>query len=417
MVQFLLPIRVRPHGNVDNWSLSLTSTQKLRIDLKSSDFDEILLVRDQQGNIINSAAGGGPTGHARLDTELSAGEWTISVTSPFETARGSYDLTVDVAPPCSPGTDLVFGETVAGNISPSDCLIDFGLPADSFAINITEETAISIHLKSPDFDPFLILRDANGMDIAMGYDEMRDGNAWIRETLSPGSYALFAATTSFPAQGSYSLTVSEIACDDPQPIDFGQTVNGTLDDADCLRPGGAFQESWELVLANDTTARIDLESDAFDAFLVLKDSVGNILATNDDGGDGLNSRVDRVLTAGRYEIVASSFSEGQTGTYQLTVDVPGDDPTAPLTVVSIAVEGPPGGTTTVGGSGPFIAVATFSDGTTKDVTSEAVWTSSNTSVVTISATGQGQAVGVGQSEICAMYQGVSGCVLVTVTAP
>ena len=95
----------------------------------------------------------------------------------------------------------------------------------------------------------------------------------------------------------------------------------------------------------------------------------------------------------------------------------GDDPTASATVVSIAVEGPPGGTTTVGESGPSIAVATFSDGTTKDVTSDATWTSSNTSVITISATGQGQAVGVGQSEICAMYQGVSGCVLVTVTAP
>ena len=320
-------------GFMDNWSLSLTSTQRLRIDLKSSDFDEIVLVRDQQGNIINGADWGGPTGHARLDTELSAGEWTISVTSPFETARGSYDLTVDVAPPCTPGTDIVLGEIVAGEISASDCLIDFGLPADSFAINITEETAISIHLKSPDFDPFLILRDANGMDIAMGYDEMRDGNAWIRETLSPGSYALFAATTSFPAQGSYSLTVSEIVCDDPQPIDFGQTVNGTLDDADCLRPGGAFQESWELVLANDTTARIDLESDAFDAFLILKDSVGNILATNDDGGDGLNSRIDRALTAGRYEIVASSFSEGQTGTYQLTVDVP-----PPATTAAVGTE-------------------------------------------------------------------------------
>ena len=76
-------------GNVDNWSLSLTSTQKLRIDLKSSDFDEIVLVRDPQGNIIIGAFGGGPTDHARLETELSAGEWIISVTSPFETARGS----------------------------------------------------------------------------------------------------------------------------------------------------------------------------------------------------------------------------------------------------------------------------------------------------------------------------------------
>ena len=94
----------------------------------------------------------------------------------------------------------------------------------------------------------------------------------------------------------------------------------------------------------------------------------------------------------------------------------GDDGTASPTVVSIAVEGPPGATASVGESGPFTAVATFSDGTTEDVTSDAAWTSSNTSVVTISAT-EGQAVGVGQSEICAMYQGVSGCVLVTVTAP
>ena len=315
-------------GNMDNWSLSLTSTQRLRIDLKSSDFDEVVLVRDQQGNIINGAGWEGPTGHARLETELSAGDWTISVTSPYETARGSYDLTVDVAPPCTPGTDFVLGETVTGEISPSDCLLDSWMPADSFGINITEETAIAIHLKSADFDPFVILRDQNGMDIEVGFDEQRDGNAWIRESLGPGLYALFVTTHSFPGQGSYQLTVSEIVCDDPQPIDFGQTVDGALDADDCLSPGGAYQESWELVLANDTTARIDLESDAFDAYLVLKDSVGNILADDDDGGDGLNSRIDRTLTAGTYEIVVSSFAAGQTGTYQLAVDVPPPSATA-----------------------------------------------------------------------------------------
>ena len=110
---------------------------------------------------------------------------------------------------------------------------------------------------------------------------------------------------------------------------------------------------------------------------------------------------------GQSEICATY--QGVSGCVLVTV-------TAPV-AISIAVEGPPGAVTSVGESGPFIAVATFSDGTTKDVTSEAAWTSSNTSVITISATGQGQAVGVGQSEICAMYQGVSGCVLVTVTAP
>jgi hypothetical protein len=75
-------------------------------------------------------------------------------------------------------------------------------------------------------------------------------------------------------------------------------------------------------LGNDTTARIDLESDAFDAFLVLKDSQGNVVASDDDGGSGLNSRIERVLAAGTYEIVASSFGPNQTGAYQLTVDAP-----------------------------------------------------------------------------------------------
>ena len=94
----------------------------------------------------------------------------------------------------------------------------------------------------------------------------------------------------------------------------------------------------------------------------------------------------------------------------------GDDSTGPSgpTVVSIAVVGPPGAVTSVGGSGPSIATASLSDGTSQDVTGLAEWTSSNTSVVTISATGNGMAVGAGQSEICATYQGVRGCVLVTV---
>ena len=107
------------------------------------------------------------------------------------------------------------------------------------------------------------------------------------------------------------------------------------------------------------------------------------------------------------------------GSLLLALGCGGDDSTGPPTVVSIAVEGPPGGTASVGDSGPFMATASFSDGTTEDVTSSAVWTSSDLAVVTIFTTVDGQnvegeAVGVGQSEICAAYQGVSGCVLVTV---
>ena len=71
-------------GQVDNWSLSLPNTLKLRIDLESSDFDELVLVQNQDGNIIIGAIvdTSGTLGHARLDTELEAGEWTIVATAP-----------------------------------------------------------------------------------------------------------------------------------------------------------------------------------------------------------------------------------------------------------------------------------------------------------------------------------------------
>jgi len=72
------------------------------------------------------------------------------------------------------------------------------------------------------------------------------------------------------------------------------------------------------------------------------------------------------------------------------------DPTGPPsstpTVVSITVTGPPE-IVDVGISGPFIATASFSDGTSRNVTLDAVWTSSDTSVMTVSATGQGAAIG------------------------
>ncbi len=96
------------------------------------------------------------------------------------------------------------------------------------------------------------------------------------------------------------------------------------------------------------------------------------------------------------------------GSLLLVLGCGGDDPTAPPTVVSIAVEA------SVNLPGPFIATATLSDGTREDVTSAAAWTSSDTAVFTVSATGQGQAVGRGQSEICATYRGVSGCAVLTV---
>ncbi|MCI0682965.1 MAG: PPC domain-containing protein [Gemmataceae bacterium] len=68
------------------------------------------------------------------------------------------------------------------------------------------------------------------------------------------------------------------------------------------------------------TLTIDLTSTAFDTYLRVEDEDGNEVAADDDGGEGLNSRV--TLTpprAGNYRLIATSFRGGATGAFQLRV--------------------------------------------------------------------------------------------------
>lgn len=302
---------------MDNWSITSSSPQRLRVDLTGPQFDEVLLMRSPEGWVFASSDWNHPSGHARLDTEIPAGTWTVSVTTSINAGGGAYDLSVGAAPPCSPGTRLVLGQTESGTLAPDDCLLAGGMPADSFSISLAEDTDISIHLKSSAFAPFVVLRDPQGVDVAIGYDDMGDGNARLRTALAPGVYAIMV--TGAPPAGDYTLTVDEVVCEAPQPIALGTAVSGSLDAMDCTRPGGAFREAWELVLTADTTLRIDLTSNGFDPYLIVKNENGGIVSQDDDGGDGLNARVQTRLSAGTYVIEASAFNAGSTGAYTLSV--------------------------------------------------------------------------------------------------
>ena len=74
-----------------------------------------------------------------------------------------------------------------------------------------------------------------------------------------------------------------------------------------------------------------------------------------------------------------------------------------------------GTTLAVGTTAQFIAVATMTDGTTKDVTTLATWQSSNPQSAIVSPTGLVRAYTPGNLSISATYQNVSGSFLVAVT--
>jgi hypothetical protein len=90
-------------------------------------------------------------------------------------------------------------------------------------------------------------------------------------------------------------------------------------------------------------------------------------------------------------------------------------PTAPtLSVSSMAVSGI---TPSVGATSQFTASATLSSGATQNISSQATWQSSSTAVVSVSSTGLVTGVSIGEADVRATYQGVSGSQHVNLVGP
>jgi hypothetical protein len=85
-------------------------------------------------------------------------------------------------------------------------------------------------------------------------------------------------------------------------------------------------------------------------------------------------------------------------------------PTASITSITVT-----SATVTAGGTVQLKATANYSDGTTADVSSSSVWSSSNTNIATVSATGVVQGKSDGLATITSTFQSSSGTATITVT--
>ena len=111
-------------------------------------------------------------------------------------------------------------------------------------------------------------------------------------------------------------------------VSTGSTVvrrTGTLG-RDCVSPNrsGRLARYYSFRLDRTSNLRIDMSSSIIDPWLALRRGAnirGAQLAFDDDGGSGLNSRIDQRLEAGIYTIEATSFRQGETGSFNLALTV------------------------------------------------------------------------------------------------
>ena len=126
------------------------------------------------------------------------------------------------------------------------------------------------------------------------------------------------------------------------PIRVGQTLNGSIASSDCELSQGRYSDAYTFSGSQGQKIAVSMASNSFDTFLYLTGPNGFQLE-NDDGGDGINSRIpneDGFLAlpiTGTYTIWATSYDPDSTGAYllQLMGDRPPDPPTACGTATDI----------------------------------------------------------------------------------
>ncbi|QLG61354.1 hypothetical protein [Halorarum salinum] len=113
---------------------------------------------------------------------------------------------------------------------------------------------------------------------------------------------------------------------DLRSISVGETKEGHVDGSDGTDPEyDDVAEPVEFEMDRAAAVSITMESDAMDAYLVLEAPSGRVVAEDDDGASGYDSRIVFPVTAGTYTVWAGSYEGDATGAYTLTVEET-DDP-------------------------------------------------------------------------------------------
>jgi len=124
-------------------------------------------------------------------------------------------------------------------------------------------------------------------------------------------------------------------------ISSGSTLSGTLATTDCKSTvrSGKYYDNFTFAATAGTAYTITLNSTAFDAYLYLLNSAGAVLASNDDGNGGTNSKIVYTPTAaGTLTIHATTYSSGATGAYTVSLSGGGTStvPAAPSNLTAAA---------------------------------------------------------------------------------
>lgn len=246
--------------------------------------------------------------------------------------------------------ELEVGGESAGALSTSDYVSVDGYLLEAWQLQARAGQSLTVDLISDDFDPRLYVAGP-GFARTLSDDDSGGGcNSRLTVTfLENGTFRVVAASLGGET-GTYSIRASErpepvaaYNCGDANPavlteldtedrvLEMGSLEVGILGASADVIQDGRPGEAWRLVGSAGDRVSIVLESNDFDTYLyVTGPGLGEVL-TDDDGGGDTNSKIDVTLPEdGSYTVVASAYSSGSFGAYNIRVEEPLDPSDIPI---------------------------------------------------------------------------------------
>ncbi|MAI72461.1 MAG: hypothetical protein CMM01_16350 [Rhodopirellula sp.] len=273
-----------------------------------------------------SAAFGDQSGDIRVDAFA---EWIDSIVGDAGNDGGGDDVgddgggvKDDHGDDIATATELQLDEAGAAAV---DAVLEEMGDRDMFTFEVDGLSNVAIALKSPEaeVDTYLRLYDANGNLIAENDDFGGSYNSNLDLELQAGTYAFSAAGYADGETGNYTATVKveEVTSgqdDDTIIVDLNAKGRGRVEAS--LNADQLTYLSFEAINSGRTTVRTVALTEGVDTVMRVLDSSGNVVATNDDYGRGLNSRVNFTAIAGEVYTVEIAEYSGAEGDFRLVVN-------------------------------------------------------------------------------------------------
>lgn len=316
--------------------------------------DTLMAVRDADGTLLARNDDGGTGLNSLLQfTATETGTIYIDAGS-YGNNTGTYTLEAAVISEPAPVTGDDYGTTpgTAGRIAVDGVatgVIEEARDTDWFAVDVEEGAVYMFEQRGSRTDdgtlsdPLMEVYAANGTRLARNDDGGEGYNSRLEFTAAETGTIYIAAGGYGSREGSYTVEatlVTPAPTPDPAPvngddygtdfetagrIEVGASVTGNIEearDADWFAFDVAAGGTYEIDMPGSVTGGGDLS----DTFIWVRDSQGNRIGFDDDGGAGYESNY--AFTAeetGTYYIEATGFGSN-TGTY--TLDLTGPTPSA-----------------------------------------------------------------------------------------